>query len=243
MRRFNARAYYACVQMLREDTKDKGYEEYDLVIKSAMEQFGEYDQRTTGFHCYFAVHFIDIGDWKHGHLHLDHISSVESHRSLELFEKETIYKLLADYVRKVLSVPVDSMDDSVWLSGNALSIHKQQLSLVDQINTEMKESANKENQGPESIKCSGAIAPLDLLSVLVEHVKLFLHLGQLENARKILDDVLVRPGSQWILNAHSRLMEEYLGIIGRPNVQISDVEIMVGLWDRLQAKQQEMQAQ
>jgi len=145
----------------KDSEKQEGYEEYQKVIKEASETFGMFDARTIGFYCYFALHFVQIKDWKLSHKHIDHILSVEMERTLQDFEKNVISDLFTDYCKAINAMFTDSNNNNnhsflnefgEWLKQKILIIHEKQLLFANDINNNHFQQVNKRNNDKNEVQ-------------------------------------------------------------------------------------------
>ena len=246
----NARAYYACVLTLSEKSqcRNDGYDEYEEVMKEATTKYGEFDSRTIGFHCYFGLHFVQISDWNKVHQHFDHILNLKD-RKMEVFEIRTVNQLMTKYMERVLDLEVGSNEYAVfrsvggsvtWLLENGWALHERQLRFMNEINADNGESkAAGDHSVGFGVNLRGnecdreSYGKVNVLKVLVLHIRIFMFCDQNENALRILRDVLVQSDGDWIMNTSSTLLASYLEVIGVDEIDGSDIDTMKGFYNEL----------
>merc|ERR1712154_468736 len=105
---------------------------------------------TIGFYCYFALHFVQIKDWKLSHKHIDHILSVEMERTLQDFEKNVISDLFTDSNNNNNHSFLNEFGE--WLKQKILIIHEKQLLFANDINNNHFQQVNKRNNDKNEVQ-------------------------------------------------------------------------------------------
>lgn len=257
IRILNARAYYACVLTLSDSTqcRSDGYDEYEEVMKDSTERYGEFDSRTIGFYCYFGLHFVQIGDWKKVHQHIDHILSLNTlQRKLEHFEQRTIYDLLKQYMEHILKMEKGSTtlsalmngENGSWINGNGWRLHERQLLAANEINGHLmasNHSTQSENDGESTTATDESMGfqvdskkedgtKVNVLSMLLLQIRFFMVLDQRENALRIINDILMEQR----LNENSTMLAQYLKMVGMEQIESAQIEAIKDLDQEIKEK-------
>jgi len=218
---------------------------YAQIIDEAKRHFGQWDARTIGFYCYFALHFVQIMDWKMAHIHLSHICEASKVRKVENFEQNVINDLMMDYFSAIIKLSDHAKDAFLnefgqWLGANIMMLHEQQLLFANQINAHFATEIEQRKQAQTTVgdvddtayDYADEMPKCNVLTIIASHVRIFMFLGKMEEAHSVITDVIDNEKKTEI-NPRSHLLSAYLSVQTNAISDIENVSALSILFDQI----------